>query len=96
MSQAAIRRAIADIKRLSEPTNDQASLEAAVQGANRLLPKLRDGGDSVEALYYRAQAQGGNDQTAACDTYKAIAPRARSMRHQLAAPITVALSACTP
>jgi hypothetical protein len=96
MSRAAIQRAIDDIKRLSDPTNDRASLEAAIQGANRLLPKLGDGGDSVETLYYRAQAQGVTDQTGACNTYKRIASRARSIRHQLAAPIDVALSACTP
>ena len=96
MSRAAIQRAIDEIKRLSDPTNDQASLQAAIQAANRLLPKLRDGGDSVEALYYRAQAQGPTDQTGACDTYRRIAPRARSIGHQLSAPITVALSACSP
>jgi hypothetical protein len=96
MSQAAIRRAIDDIKRLSDPSSDPASLAAAIQGANRLLPRLRDGGDSVEALYYRAQAQGASDQSGACNTYKRIEPRARSIRHQLAAAIKVALSACTP
>ena len=96
MSRAAIRRAIDDIKQQSEPLNDATTLNAAIRGANRLLPKLRDGGDSVEALYYRAQAQGASDQAGACDTYKRIEPRARSIRHQLAAPIKVALTACTP
>ena len=96
MSRAAIRRAIDEIKQQSDPTNDAATLDAAIRGANRLLPKLRDGGDSVEALYYRAQAQGATDQAGACNTYKAIEPRARSIRHQLAAPIKVALTACTP
>jgi eukaryotic-like serine/threonine-protein kinase len=96
MSRAAIRRAIDDIKQQSDPTNDPATLNAAIRGANRLLPKLGDGGDSVEALYYRAQAQGASDQAGACDTYRSIEPRARSIRHQLAGPIKVALTACTP
>ena len=96
MSRAAIRQAIDVIKQQSDPTNDPATLKAAVQGANRLLPKLRDGGDSVEALYYRAQAQGASDQAGACNTYKRIEPRARSIRHQLVGPIKVALTACTP
>ena len=96
MSRATIVEAIDRIKRLSDPGNAPTLLDSAVLTADRLLPKLRDGGDSVETLYYRAQAQGVSDQTGACDTYKSIAPQARRIRHRLAASITVALSACTP
>jgi serine/threonine-protein kinase len=95
MSASAIQAAITEIRRLSGLTDDPASLRASILNADRLLPKLRDGGDSVETLYYRAQAQGMADKAGACKTIAKIAPRARLLRPRLTDPINVMLQACT-
>jgi hypothetical protein len=96
LSPADVRRAIDEIKRLSAPGGAADSPSAAIASANRLLPKLRDGGDSVETLYYRAQAQGINDESGACETFRLVASRARAMHHRLVPSIDAALQACTP
>ena len=96
LSNSEIRRAIDQIKQLSDPGSERASPAAAVISADRLLPKLRDGGDSVETLYYRAQAQGVSDEAGACETFRSIEPRARTQHHRLITSISVALQACTP
>ena len=95
LSQSDVRRAIDEIKRLSAPGADLQAAQQAIGSADRLLKKLRDGGDSVETLYYRAQAQGVNDESGACATFRSIAPRARA-HHRLVASIDAALQACSP
>ena len=96
ITSSGIRQAIDEIKRLSDPSDANADPAAAITRANSLLPKLRDGGDSVETLYYRAQAQAAADESGACATFASIAPRARTLHHRLVRSINVALQACTP
>jgi serine/threonine-protein kinase len=96
MTSSGIRQAIDEIKRLSDPSDANANPAAAIDRANTLLPKLRDGGDSVETLYYRAQAQAAADESGACATFASIAPRARTLHHRLVTSINVALQACNP
>ena len=96
MTTAAIRQAIDEIKRQSDPSDPAANPAVAISRANSLLPKLRDGGDSVETLYYRAQAQAASDESGACATFTSIAPRAQTLHHRLVTSINVALQACNP